>query len=40
MIHNNYKCTADFENAGDYFFLRANHFLGHLKGYFEVAKTF
>jgi hypothetical protein len=18
--HNNYKCTADFENAGDYFF--------------------
>jgi hypothetical protein len=32
--------SADFENAEDYFFWRANHFMGHFKGYFEGAKTF
>jgi hypothetical protein len=25
---------------GDYFFLRANYFMGHFEGYFEGAKTF
>ncbi len=36
----NYSCTADFENAGDKIFLRANYFMGHFEGYFEGAKTF
>jgi len=32
--------TADFENAGYYFFWREYYFMGHLKGYFKGAKTF
>jgi hypothetical protein len=30
--------TAYFENAGYYFFA-GKYFMGHLKGYFEGAKT-
>jgi hypothetical protein len=39
IMHNNYKCTADFENAGYYFF-RANYFTGHFKEYFEGPRLF
>jgi hypothetical protein len=34
------QCTADFKNAGYYFFLRANYIMGYFKGCFEGAKTF
>jgi hypothetical protein len=34
----NYYCTADFKNAGYYFFLRANYIMGLSKGYFEGVK--
>ncbi len=39
-LHSNYYCTADSESAGDYFFSRAKHIMGHFEGFFEGAETF
>ncbi len=36
----NYKCTADSNRAGGYYFMRTKHIIGDFEGFFEWAKTF